>query len=84
MDIKFTKNSRGEFIGSKSLKLNRISNLMPRLDKCISALGTILRSDVTSQRYELHLMMQCPLIYMSYSKKLTFSKACLQNKVENW
>ena len=58
MDIKFTKPSRGEFNGSEALKLNRIFNLMPRLDKCISVLGIILRIDVTSVHHELHLMLK--------------------------
>ena len=58
MDIKFTKHSRGEFNGSKALKLNRIFNPMQRLDKCISVLGIILRSDVISVHYELHLMLK--------------------------
>ena len=58
MDIKLTKSSRDEFNGSKALKLNRIFNPIPRVDKCIRVLGIILRSDVTLVHYELHLMLK--------------------------
>jgi len=58
VDIKFIKHSRGEFNGSEASKLNRIFYPMPRLDKCIIVLGIVMRSDVTSVYYELHLVLK--------------------------